>query len=199
MKGYSKGVNFKTSADCHGYADGGAVKRAQSDFTPGANKAANVKDGWAPGISKAERDDVTKRFGAQPKSDPPLVAANPVKKSLGGAIKKAVKKVAKVSVNPIAATKSTIGAVKQAAPMAKSAMNALPKPPMPKGGGILGRIASKMAPAPSMPSLARPAPAAGNGVPSFNRAPMIKMAQPGMMMAKGGKVVTPKGHKGLKI
>lgn len=222
MKGYHKGVNIRSSADRH-FAEGGSVKkdtpkRPASDYTPGANREANKRDGWAPNLPKAARDDIEARFGKHP---PKQKEERVVKRGIGGALKKAVKKAA-----------HPLGAAKQVASAATSMVGGKPK-----GGGMLGRIASKMAPkmaqagkaavmpgsSPKMAPAAmaapvtRPAPAArARSVPSFGRQPMFGRGAP-MMKAKGGAACTPatmkrvadkeiarhvaapapKGHKGL--
>lgn len=134
MKGFKKGVKFCTSADHH-FAQGGAVKekpfkqdiraaakatksapkqtRPASDYKPGANREANIRDGFAPDLPKAARDEIERRFKPEP-------------------IKKA------------------------------------------RGGGILGQVAAKIAPAAGSAVRSAPKPAANaRAVPGVNRKPMF--------------------------
>ena len=88
----------------------------------------------------------------------------------------------------------------------------------PRGGGVLGQVAAKIAPAARSAALPRPAPAAGaRGVPGHSAKPLIGRGS-ALQRAKGGAVCSsdkmksvaksevmkhvsapaPKGHKGLK-
>lgn len=67
-----------------GYADGGQAKphNPANDYEPGLNRAANLRDGFPPRMSRAEREDLERRFGPLPPKTPQYV----VKKAGGGRI-----------------------------------------------------------------------------------------------------------------
>jgi hypothetical protein len=67
------------------YADGGQAKphNPANDYEPGLNRAANIRDGFPPRMSRAEREDLERRFGPLP---PKVIPQQVVKKAGGGRI-----------------------------------------------------------------------------------------------------------------
>lgn len=191
MKGYAKGVNFKTSADCH-FAEGGRVSRPASHYQPGANKVENLKEGFAPNITKAEKDDLRKKFGAQYTAKE--ASQMPIKKADGGHIVKdkfagprPAVKVARdgFSTGNPKSGKAEIekrfgpgytkkGVEPTPAPSFGNPHIDVKKPKFARGGGVLGQIAAKAAPARKGFAPNRPAPAAkARSVPSFGSRPLF--------------------------
>jgi hypothetical protein len=67
------------------YADGGQAKphNPANDYEPGLNRAANIRDGFPPRMSRAEREDLERRFGPLP---PKVIPQQVVRKAGGGRI-----------------------------------------------------------------------------------------------------------------
>jgi hypothetical protein len=74
------------------FAEGGKVHNPANDYEPGLNKKANLKAGWAPNLTKAERDDIERRF--PPGYTPSQINKKAmVKKAKGGKVVGALSKL----------------------------------------------------------------------------------------------------------